>query len=137
MTKLSKFHDAKRFLAEQIAACVLIEPALESQCGKLDREQIDPALRSLLAIASYTIDPVLMSKRVIKQLGVRYWYRLITLVDQLDHRGNFAFVVDFEIYLENLASLITRETERVTLERKIDEVRSRTRQEMSTIIGRY
>lgn len=67
----SKYYLLRSNYADKIAACVLIAPELCPSHDELPREQIefDPALRLLLAWASYTISPVKLSRKVLHEMG--------------------------------------------------------------------
>lgn len=136
--KLSKLCTAKTLLCDQIAACVLIEPSLEAQFDReIDKERVDQSLRSVLALASISLSPLSLAKRVLSVHGPRYVFRLISLVDPLDHRCNLAIVGLFGHYVAQLRSLVDSEEAIERMSLQLIAAKSQASERLSSINGRF
>ena len=135
---LSRFRDAKRLTCDKIAACILIEPSLETKFpSSIDKERLDPTLRSFLVLASISLSPQSLAKRVLGALGATYLLQLVGLVDPVDHRANFAFVDQFGWYLDQLQKIIAAEVAADEARKALHDAKHDAHSVIETVSGRF
>ncbi len=135
---LSRIFDAKRMLCDKLAACILVEPELEAQFpASIDRDYIDPNLRTMLVLASISMSPISLAKRVWRGFGCRYFGQLIALVDPLDPRANLALVVDFDWYAHQLRELIEIQKQAEQASDRLQSAKNDAASSIARIVGRF
>lgn len=135
---LSKFRDGKRLTCDKIAACILIEPSLETKFpSSIDKERIDPTLRAFLVLASISLSPQSLAKRVLHTIGATYLLQLVGLVDPVDHRANFAFVDQFGWYLDQLQKILAAEQKAEDARSRMLDAKNDAQSVLESISGRF